>query len=112
MKNLRLLRERAQLSQADLAKMVHVSQQAICKYELGGSEAGYHTLTEMSNIFNVPIECLVNDDIDIEQYNTEKALILTRKEEEFILALRNMDSSSRTLVYEMCKKLRRDRKKC
>lgn len=111
MKNLRLLREKAQLSQSELAKMVHVSQQTICKYELGGSEAAYHTLTEMSNIFNVPVECLVNDDIDIEQYNTGNALLLTKKEEDFILALRNMDSSSKNLVYELCKKLRRDKKK-
>ena len=106
MKNLKLLREKANMSQSQLASMVHVTQQTICKYEHGESEAGYETLTKISNIFDVPVEFLVNDDININNYNADAApVLLTEAEEECLRLFRLMDSPSQRLILQLCRNL-------
>ncbi|WP_156797344.1 helix-turn-helix domain-containing protein [Johnsonella ignava] len=106
MKNLKLLREKANMSQSQLASIVHVSQQTICKYEHGESEAGYETLTKISNIFDVPIEFLVNDEISIDKYDSDNhPVILTDMEEECLKLFRHLEPSSKKLILELCRRL-------
>ena len=55
-KNLKLLRERANLTQSQLAQLLDISQQAVNKYEMGNSEASFEILSNMSKILNAPVE--------------------------------------------------------
>ena len=105
MKNLKLLREQNDLTQAELAKLLHVSQQAIHKYELGLSEASFATLQNISNIFNVPVNYLINDDISIEDYKADNHIVLNKFEEDFIISIRKLNSDTQKLLFELSKKL-------
>jgi len=68
LKNLRILRKKAKLTQSKLAKMLHVDRQVIYKYEKGINQASFDTLLKMSEIFDIPVEYLINDERDIESY--------------------------------------------
>ncbi len=61
--NLRILRKREQMSQEALAEKLHVSRQAVSKWE---SEQGYpemETLIEISNLFHCSIDHLIKDSL-------------------------------------------------
>ncbi len=105
MKNLKLLREQNELTQAELAKLLHVSQQAIHKYEMGLSQASFATLQNISNIFNVPINYLINDDISLEDYQAGNHMILNKFEEDFIVSIKKLNSDTQKLLFELSKKL-------
>ena len=59
MKRLIELRKERKISQADLAEKLHISQQAICKYELGQSEPDFYTLRGMADYFHTSVDYLV-----------------------------------------------------
>ena len=52
---IKLLREKNKLSQLDLADMLHISRQAISKWERGITVPNPDILLELSTIFNVSI---------------------------------------------------------
>ncbi len=70
--NLRFLRRKAGLTQAELAKKLHIKQYNISDYEIGRIEPNINTLINFAEVFNVSIDFLVgrkskNDDkTDIE----------------------------------------------
>ena len=70
--NLRFLRRKAGLTQAELAKKLHIKQYNISDYEIGRIEPNINTLINFADVFNVSIDFLVgrktkNDDkTDIE----------------------------------------------
>ena len=57
--NLRYLRKKAGMTQADLAKKLHVRQYNISDYEIGRIEPSIETLCKMADIFHVSIDYLV-----------------------------------------------------
>lgn len=59
MMNLRKLRERAGLSQEELAKKLKISQKSISKYERGDRRPSYEVLLTMSSIFGVSVDYLL-----------------------------------------------------
>lgn len=59
MENLKLLREARNLSQYQLAELLHISQRRISSYETGSIEPDIQTLTELADFFNVEIDYLV-----------------------------------------------------
>ena len=64
-KNLKLLRTRAGISQQQLADIIGVSQQSINKYENHNIEPDISTLINLSNYFNTSVDYLVgHSDID------------------------------------------------
>ena len=59
MKNLKLLRTERNLSQQELANILHVSQQSIYKYENGITTPDLNTLIDMADYFHTSIDYLV-----------------------------------------------------
>lgn len=57
--NLRFLRKKAGLTQAQLAKKMHIKQYNISDYEIGRIEPSIPTLNKFADIFNVSIDFLV-----------------------------------------------------
>ena len=105
LKNLKILRKKAKLTQSKLAKMLHVDRQVIYKYEKGINQASFDTLFKMSEIFNVPVEYLINDEIDIGSYIEEKIIKLSSFEQEFLMLFRGMDKAAKKNIINICKKL-------
>lgn len=104
-KNLKLLRERANLTQSQLAQLLDISQQAVNKYETGNSEASFEILSNMSKILNAQVEYLINDDIEAEKYIEGDGISLSEEEREFIILLRQLDKSSQNIVIDLCNNL-------
>ncbi|RKW51229.1 MAG: XRE family transcriptional regulator [Lachnospiraceae bacterium] len=104
-RNLKLLRERANLTQAQLAELLNITQQAVNKYETGNSEASFAILSNMSKILNAPVEYLINDDIEAEKYIEGQGISLSEEEREFIILLRQLDKSSQDIVIDLCNNL-------
>lgn len=105
MKNLRILRKKAKLTQAKLAQMLHVDRQVIYKYEKGMNQASFATLVKISEIFNIPCEYLIDDEKNVESYIEEKVIKLSSFEQEFVMLFRGMDRAAKKNIINVCKKL-------
>lgn len=57
--NLKFLRKKAGMTQAELAKKLHVKQYNISDYEIGRIEPSIATLTKIADVFQVSIDFLV-----------------------------------------------------
>ena len=56
---LKYLREKAGLSQDDLAKMISCAQQTIGSYETGRTQPDFETLYKLATIFNTSVDYLI-----------------------------------------------------
>lgn len=59
------LRKNNKLSQEDLAEKLGVTRQTISKWELGQTYPSINQAKELSKIFNISLDELVNNDIKI-----------------------------------------------
>ena len=76
---LQILRLNKRLSQEELANILDVSRQAVSKWESGKSVPDLQKLIKLSELYNVNIDTLVKDDIELEEedkwnVNNEDAL--------------------------------------
>ena len=55
MLRVKALRKEARMSQAELAEKLHITQTSVSQWETGKSEPSIDVLTQMSEIFNVPV---------------------------------------------------------
>ena len=62
--NLRLLRKKNNMTQADLAKRIGISSSAVAMYERGEREPNIKTLKKMGSFFNVDMNFLLGMDND------------------------------------------------
>lgn len=100
-KNLRLLREEAGLSQQKLADMLSISQQAIFKYEKTANEPDIFTLIKLAEIFDVTVDYLIGNS-EIRERNAKCSSIpLTESETEHIRRWRNLPLPIRENVDEL-----------
>ena len=60
---LRLLRERADLTQQEVADKLMKERSTYSYYEIGRTEPTFFTLLELSDIFGVSFETLISDDL-------------------------------------------------
>ncbi|SHH85642.1 Transcriptional regulator, contains XRE-family HTH domain [Sporobacter termitidis DSM 10068] len=102
------LRKKKGLSQEQLAAQVTVSRQAISKWELGESLPDTENIVQLTKIFAVSADFLLNDEVDIpnastENVNQEKDIIQSLLEKEvkdeadrFALKAYNQKSKKRT----------------
>lgn len=67
--NLRLLRKKNNMTQADLAKRLGVSSSAVAMYERGEREPNIKTLKSIGSFFNVDMNFLLGMDNDGECYS-------------------------------------------
>ena len=71
-KNLRLLRNRNHLSQPKLGEMINKSESTIQMYESGKRMPTARTATDLSIIFGIPLDDLINKDLSVENENEVK----------------------------------------
>lgn len=64
---LQMLRINKRLSQEELANILEVSRQAVSKWESAKSVPDLQKLIKLSELYNVSIDALVKDDIDLEE---------------------------------------------
>lgn len=55
MLRVKALRKEARMSQAELAEKLHITQTSVSQWETGKSEPSIDVLTQMSEIFSVPV---------------------------------------------------------
>lgn len=95
---LRYLREKAGLSQLDMANRLNIGRTTYVKYETGDSKP-VRKLTEIANIFNVSVDYLLgkepNHEVDI--YNET----YTKQERDLIKKYRQLDADGKNLVKVM-----------
>jgi len=66
---IQILRKTKNYSQEELAEKLSVSRQAISKWELGTTLPETEKLILLSNLFNVSVDVLIKDDLDIDCKN-------------------------------------------
>lgn len=84
LKNLKLLREEAGISQKQLAESIGVSQQSINKYENHNIEPDIHTMIRIADYFDTSVDFLIGhsevrrkiEETHTYELNTEESRIL------------------------------------
>ena len=56
---IKLLREKAGLSQTELSKLLSLSRSSVCAYESGLNVPSAQILVELSKIFKVSVDCIL-----------------------------------------------------
>ena len=77
--SLKKLRIRNNLSQIELAEKLNVKQYVISSWEIGRSEPSINQIVELSNIFKVPTDYLL-----------DKNVVIVSSEEEFTIVTAEM----------------------
>lgn len=67
-----LLRKHNNMSQMELAEALNVSRQTISKWELGISIPTIDNLISLSKVFNVSVDFLTDEEVDIDSKTPEK----------------------------------------
>ena len=95
MKNIKTLRKRRQLTQQQLADTLGIQQQSLCKYELGISEISLHLLKKLSNFFRVPLDVIINDNVNVEHYFESINKNIKNKEFRLIQMYRRLNQENK-----------------
>ena len=93
--SLKKLRVRNNLSQIELADKLNVKQYVISSWEIGRSEPSINQIVELSNIFKVPTDYLLDKDI-----------IIVSSEDEFNIVTNEMVKDSIDDFEECIEKIR------
>lgn len=91
---IRILRKLYGLTQSDLARQVHSTQQSIARYEKGKSEPSLEMLTSIATVLSVPVSFLIG--------NTE-----LHNESEFIALYRSLSEDDKKRAIEYLRFLRK-----
>ncbi len=102
MKNLKLLRQQKNLSQARLAEMFHITQQSIWKYENGLSQPDLNLLIQFADYFDTSIDYLVGytDNPRKNEYLIKEEL--NAEEYKYLSQLRNVSPELREVLSTLC----------
>ena len=102
---LRKLRKKFNMTQKNVADCIHVSRSAIAGYEKKGRQPSHEKLTAIADLFNVPVDYLLNDDNVI---SISPSKITTKSEDELILLLsyRNLSRASKRDLQKYLKLLK------
>ncbi len=103
MKNLKKLRENSGMSQQKLADKLFVTQQSIYKYENGLAFPTIDTLKLMSEIFDVSIDYIVEN--DNQDTVLDKRTKFSKEEEEVIYHYRKISPKSQKIVLDLLQQL-------
>lgn len=69
---LKMLRKENNLTQEELSEKINVSRQAITKWESGEGIADIENLKQISDLFNISIDELVKEDLEVERKETKQ----------------------------------------
>lgn len=101
MKNLKIRRKELGLTQLQIAKMLNVSQQCYSDYENEKTDPDLNTLSKLADLLTVSIDYLLGREDDfgnIVVQGTEEPFFTTPQEQEFIIKLRSLSSSTREMI--------------
>lgn len=98
MNKLRLLRNQKGLSQQKLANLLHVSQQSVYKYENGLAEPDIRTLRQLSELFDVSIDYLVENTEDPRKMNVFVETELSPRELDFLRMYRRLTGTRKKII--------------
>ncbi|WP_375179274.1 helix-turn-helix transcriptional regulator [Enterococcus rotai] len=87
-------RKKRNLTQSELAKKIHSSQQAVARWELEKTEPNLDSLSELSKALNIPISHFIDEDI-------------TSSEETFLALYRSLDATEQQQTIEFMELLKR-----
>jgi len=65
--NIRVLRQKKNITQKDLAESMGVSRQAVCMWETGKRDLKVTTLNKMAEVFNVPVHNIIGGSIMVKK---------------------------------------------
>ena len=91
-KRLRELRISKNLSQQRLGDLVNVTKVSICCYELSRRTPNLETLKDLANVFNVSIDYLVGNDVQVDvikEDNEEYKITLAHEDIKIIKELKS-----------------------
>ena len=98
MKNLKLLRNKHNLSQQRLADILHISQQSIYKYENDIATPDIETLTRMADYFNTSIDYLVGYTEIPHKIEPVSEAMLNNEELNLIQSYRELSPSHKEII--------------
>lgn len=92
------LREEKEWSQRDLAIAASLTPQCISLIERGAREPGISTAVSIAKALSVSIDYLIGNDEPKNHYNE---IVISRQEQELILAFRNLSNGMKKNIVEM-----------
>lgn len=104
-KNLKKLRENANISQKQLADIIHVSQQSINKYENHDVEPNIDTLCSIADYFDVSTDYLIGKTSIMKMSEPTEKFALNEKEQEIITSFRKLSKQDRETLLLLAKRL-------
>ena len=94
-----LLRKEKGLSQADLAETLHVSRQAISRWEVGASVPSMENLSTLSRLYNVSVDSLICADNNVETIAEEQ--VNNKEKEEANIKNSHSDYKKNRMLFAM-----------
>lgn len=94
-----LLRKEKGLSQADLAETLHVSRQAISRWEVGASVPSMENLNALSRLYNVSVDSLICADNNVETIAEEQ--VNNKEKEEANIKNSHSDYKKNRMLFAM-----------
>ena len=105
MSNFKYFRLKKHLSQADLAKELGITTQAMSNYERGTRTADYDTLKKLAQILDTTIDDLLSDEVPAEPVNIEDISKLSFDEiaSSFVTLTEDFSDDEKKLISDMVK---------
>lgn len=101
MQNLKLLRQKNNLSQQKLADYLQLSQQTIYKYESDLAEPDFDTLAKMADFFHTSIDYLIGYTQDPRKLQSYTETALSDQELKHLLLYRSVSDKMRSIIDEL-----------
>ena len=92
---LRKLRKKFNMTQKNVADCIHVSRSAIAGYEKKGRQPSHEKLTAIADLFEVPVDYLLNDEEDTITLSPSRLTTNSDDELNLLLAYRSLSRSSK-----------------
>lgn len=92
---LRKLRKKFNMTQKNVADCIHVSRSAIAGYEKKGRQPSHEKLTAIADLFEVPVDYLLNDEEDTITLSPSRLTTNSDDELNLLLAYRSLFRSSK-----------------
>ena len=91
---LRELREKYNMTQKNVAECIHVSRSTVAGYETKDRQPSHEKLTAIAELFQVPVDYLLDDETDI-SISPSRIAVNSEEEIKLLLRYRNLSKASR-----------------
>ena len=92
---LRKLRKKFNMTQENVADCIHVSRSTIAGYETKNRQPSHEKLTALADLFQVPVDYLLDDTENEISLSPSKLAIHSEEEISFLLRYRNLSLTSK-----------------